>query len=221
MARRRHHFRVADRDPSDVFHRHRLLVIGQPGMSGNPRSGAGSDRCSPPPSPTSCPDRNDHPEAAPRQPGAEQHRLGALHHWAVTEIPLEPQTRLNDPGPMHPAVPGPIRPADRRHLTARRGALRTRITHRHQLVVRDIGADPATRRLHPLLQLRQMARSADPASAATPTSSPASRRATHRATVLGSQPANSVAASKLRVKSNASKMFMISSACFMWSPPRG
>ena len=152
VAADRHDRRVADRDPADVIDRDGLLVV---------RQRIGRRPTEHPQRPVQrhhhrrrrlVPQRQHHPEPAPRQPGAEQHRRPARDDRPVTVVPLHPQARLDDPRPCAATVlgtPAALRVGDR----AARRALRTEIAHRDQPLMRDIGADLAARAINPLLDL--------------------------------------------------------------------
>ncbi len=98
------------------------------------------------------PQRQDDPVARPRKPRAEQHRRPSADDRPVAVVPLHPQTRLNDPRPRPPAMPGapaPLRVGDR----ATRDALRTHVAHRDEALMRDIRTDLPARAIDPLLDL--------------------------------------------------------------------
>ena len=93
-----HHGLVAHRDPGDVAIGHRLLVVGQHvgRCSADDAKGAvqsGDDRAH-----GAIGQREDDPEAAPGQPGAEQDDAHPLDGRAVAEVVLEPEAGFWDPG---------------------------------------------------------------------------------------------------------------------------
>jgi hypothetical protein len=135
-----------------VLDRHRLLVIGQPigrrpaepaqrGIQAGDHARQGL-----------VPDRQHHPEPAPRQPGAKQQGRPPADHRPAAVVPLQPHPRLGHPGPVDPPPAGLPGPLGRSHRSPGR-ALRPLIAERDQLVVGDISAQLAAAALHPLLQL--------------------------------------------------------------------
>lgn len=59
------------------------------------------------------PQRDHYPEPRPCQPGHQQDRLDPVDDRSVTEVVLDPHSRLGDPGPVHP---GPAQPVSRPSL---------------------------------------------------------------------------------------------------------
>ena len=95
--------------------------------------------------------RDHHPVAAPGQPRHQQHNAAAGHDRAVSEVVLQPQPGLGDPGPVHPRIAqSPLR-FDLRQRTPR-GAVSAGISQRDELVVGFVAADLALRIDDPPLQ---------------------------------------------------------------------
>ena len=154
MPAKRDDLPVPHRHPGHMLHGDGLLVVGQHkrrcpidqpkgAVQGGDHRRLGA-----------VPQRDHHPEPGPGQPGHEQHRLDPVHDGAVAEVVLQPHPRLGDPRPMHPGMSQPVRrlhPGDRPPGRPVRPA----IAERQQLLVGLVGANPALRRLHPLLDLVQ------------------------------------------------------------------
>lgn len=95
---------VADRDPGDVMVGHRLFVVGQ-----DVRRGTASETERPI---QRCDhrrhrpirQRDDDPEATPRQPGTEQDHRQAVDHRPGPEVILQPRPRLRNPRLVDPAM---------------------------------------------------------------------------------------------------------------------
>jgi hypothetical protein len=144
--------RVADRDPRYMVGGEGLLVIRQAigrHTTEGPQGGVdtGDHRRQ-----GLVADRYHHPKAGPRQPGAEQAGAHTIDDGPVAVVPLEPQPRLHHPRPVHPPVTRHERRSDL-SCRATAGAFRAGKSHGNQLVVGNISADLALRRLHPLLEL--------------------------------------------------------------------
>jgi hypothetical protein len=99
--------RVAHRDPRDMLHRHRLLVVRQrirrhPTNPPQRRVQTRHNR-------RHClvPHRDHHPEPRPRQPRTPQTRAPPGDPRTLAPVPLHPQPRLRDPRPKHPPLPDP------------------------------------------------------------------------------------------------------------------
>ncbi|VRM34038.1 Uncharacterised protein [Streptococcus pneumoniae] len=154
MPSERHGGLVTHRHPGHMRDRHCLLVIRQhigrraPDQPEAPVQGGEHTRSRP------ITQGDDGPVAGPGQPGHEQHRLGPVDRRPIAEVVLQPCARLGDPGPVHPALPGP---PGGLHLGHRPpgGALRAGVAHCGELGVHDIGADPARGGLDPFLDLGQ------------------------------------------------------------------
>jgi transposase len=105
------------------------------------------------------PDRDHHPEPRPRQPRAEQqrvpqHPVRPRHLRALAPVPLNPQPRLSQPGPVRPAVPGPVT-GPRRSNRAPRGPLAAPEPHRHEPLMSDISPYLPLGPVRPFLDLLQ------------------------------------------------------------------
>ena len=93
-----------------------------------------------------------------------RHQASQAHHSSVSRPPitrtlapveLEPHAGLGDPGPEDPPVAGRVRPLDLGDRTPGR-PLRAVEAQRAELLVDDVGADPAVAALDPLLELGEV-----------------------------------------------------------------
>lgn len=147
-----HDLGVADRDVRDVLGRDGLLVVGQrigrdpadPPQRGIQAGHDGRQRL--------VEHRDDDPEPRPGQPGAPQRCTSSADARSLAPVPLQPERRLGDPGPIDPVVP---RPHPGFHLGDRSagGAVPAGEAHRSDPPVHDVRAYPPLRGGHQLLDL--------------------------------------------------------------------
>ena len=154
MAAGGHHLGVAHRDAGDVFDRHCLLVVGEqigrcPAHPAQGRVEAGDEGAQ-----RAVPGRDDHPEAAPGHPGAEQVGAPAADAGALAPVELQPHPGLGDPRPVAAAMAGPPRLLGLGHRPAG-GALVAGEAHGHEALVHLVGADDAVGAIDKLLDLLQ------------------------------------------------------------------
>ena len=128
---------VADRDPGNMGHRYGLLVIGQDVGRGAAQNTEAAVQCGEHARRRPVPQRDDDPEAGPRQPGHEQNGLLPLDHGAVAEIVLKPHARFCHPGPVHPDMAEPPGRADLSDGPAGR-TLRTLIAEGQEFLVCEV-----------------------------------------------------------------------------------
>ena len=145
--------RVADRDPGDPLDGHRPLVVGEqvgrhPADLPEGRVETGEQAAHRP-----IPGRDDDPEPAPGEPGAEQERRPAIDHRSAAPVELEPHAGLGDPRTVRPPAAGPVRGLGQPDGPAGR-PLRAVEAERSQPLVDDVGPDPPGRALDELLDLR-------------------------------------------------------------------
>ena len=147
--------RVLHRDPGHPVDRDGPLVVGQGigGRTAEPAKGLVETRDHRRQRPV--PGRDDHPISAPGEPGAPEQAVAPGDHGALAPVELEPHAGLGDPGPEDAPVPRRVRVLDVGHRTPR-GPLRAVEAERAQLLVGDVGADPAMGALDPLLELGEV-----------------------------------------------------------------
>ena len=156
VAASRHDLGVPQGEPGHVVGGDRPLVIGEQvgrDPSDAPQGGVdagqhGGDGL--------VPGGEHHPEPAPCQPGAEQHRLPTVDDRALPPVELEPHPRLGNPGPVGPTATGTVgglRLGD----GPTGGAFVAGKPHRDEvIVVDDVGSNLASRTLDEFLDLCQV-----------------------------------------------------------------
>jgi hypothetical protein len=98
VMRHRKHGAVAHRQAGHVRCAHRALVVGEPVGGRTAQDALGAVEGRDDRGHGAIGQREDHPKAAPGQPGTEQHRRHPVDHGSLAVVELEPQARLGDPG---------------------------------------------------------------------------------------------------------------------------